>query len=282
MDINSIKARLQALSNRSKKANDIWKPRDEHAVRLLPYPHGTDPFLELAFHYDIGEQSVLCPKVNFGNECAICDFCDALKSWKNPDGNDKPERDRKTDWELFKKIQAKVRVFVPMVERGKEGDGPKFWGVTPNQAVQILEICNDGDRLSEVGEDPKNPKNALRVVIDADKAYDLTVKFAKPGEKGNTKSFAQVTIEGKIKATPLLADKKARQELISQVKNIREVYPEVTSEEANRIFQKFVNSGQAEAKAEGGVEYRPNTTETQKTGGRTVDEAFADILGEDA
>lgn len=296
MDINELKNRLANLNRRTNKPNDIWKPKDEHVVRLLPYPHGDDPFLELHFHYEIGDNpSILCPKANFGDECEICDFCDLLKSWKTPDGDDKKESDRKADWELFKKIQPKARVFVPMVERGKEGDGAKFWGVTPNQAAEILKVALDGDRLAELDISPDDTKNALNVIISPAKAYDLTVQFAKPGEKGNTKSFAQVTITGKIKPTPLAKEKKATDDILASIKPITEVYPKVSSAEVSKLFKKFVGSGGSEAKAEGGVEYNKksekpaesapaatNSKENAKMAGtRSIDEAFGEMLAEE-
>ena len=288
MDINELKNRLANLNRRTTKANDIWKPKDEHVVRLMPYQFGDDPFLELWFHYEVGDNmSILCPKANFGKDCEICDFCELLRAWKDQDGNDKPEKDRKADFEIFKKIQPKARVFVPMVERGKEGDGPKFWGVTPNQAGDILAVCADGDRLSELGIDPKNEdevrKRAIQVIINPDKAYDLTVSFRKPGEKGNTKSFAQIVIAGKIKPTPLLQDKQAIKGLLQQVKNIKDVYPEVSSAEVSRMMKKFAGSTAPEAKPEGGTEkYAANTKEDAKVqGGRTIDEAFGDMLADD-
>jgi len=292
MNINDLKNRLQQLNRRTSKANDIWKPKDEHDIRLLPYKHGDDPLIERYFHYEIGDnQTILCPKMNFGDDCAVCEFCDKLKAWKDPEGNDKPERTRKEDWELFKKIQPKVRVFVPMVERTKEADGAKFWGITPNQAQALLEICSEGDRLGALGINPDDAKNALNVIFGIDKAFDLHISFAKPGEKGNTKTFGQVTIKGKIMPTAILADKKAAAALLDGMKKMDEVYPKMSSEEVSRIFAKFCGEGTAEAKPEGGVEKyeekaekpaAPNTKEdAKKVGGRSIDEAFGDMLGED-
>ena len=288
MDINAIRDRIANLNRRQNKANDIWKPKDEHQVRLMPYPFGDDPFIELHFHYEVGDNpSILCPKANFGKECEVCDFCDLLKSWKDQNGSDKPEGLRKQDWELFKKVQPKARVFVPMIERGKEGDGAKFWGVTPNQAGELLKVCADGDRLADLGIDTSDTaavaKRAIEVLISPDKGYDVTVTFAKPGEKGNSKSFAQVTITGKIRPTPLSKDKKALADLLGTVKNIKDVFPEVSSAEVSKMLRKFVGSAAPEAKPEGGVEkYGSNTKEDAKVSGtRTIDEAFGDMLGED-
>ena len=293
MNLNELKERLASLNRRTQKANDIWKPKDEHDIRLLKYPHGEDPLIPLHFHYEIGDTpSILCPKVNFGEDCAICDFCDALKSWKTPDGEDKPESERKQDWELFKKIQPKARVFVPMVERSKEGEGAKWWGITSNQAEALLAECTDGDRLSELGIDADDATRALDVLFGK-KAYDLHVSFAKPGEKGNTKTFGQVTFKAKIKATPIMKDAKAETDLLASIKKITEVYPKVSSAEVEKLFKKFAGAGQEESKPEGGTEKysakkaeeKPaaaNTKENAKVSGtRSIDEAFGDMLADD-
>lgn len=280
MNINDIKARLAQLNNKTKKANDIWKAKDEHDIRLLPYAHGSDPFIELHFHYEIGEQgTILCPKLNFDKECAICDFAETLKGWKDSSGEDKPERERKQDWEIFKKIQAKARVFVPVVERGKEAEGAKFWGMSPTTAGEVLSICADADRLEAVGADESN---ALNVLFGVDKGYDIHVSFCEPGKKGNNKSFPIIKAEGKIKVSKLMPDKKQTDSLLSSVKNIKEVYPELSSDEVEKLFKKFVGGGQAEAKPEGGKEkYAANTKETAKvTGGKSIDDAFGDLVGD--
>ena len=280
MNINDLKARLAGLNRRTAKANDVWKPKDEHDVRLMPYPFAPDPLNELYFHYEIGETtSILCPKANFGKDCEICDFCDKLKSWQDASGQDKPESTRRADFEIFKKVQPKARVFIPMVERGKEGDGAKFWGVTPAQATQILEICAETDRLDELG---LNESNALDAIFSTKKAYDLHVSFAKKGEKGNQKTYAQVTIKPKLKTSPLMGDKEQTANLLASVKNLKDVYPEVPSEEVSRMLQKFLGSGAAEAKPEGGTEkYAANTKESSKVvGGKSIDEAFGDLLSD--
>jgi hypothetical protein len=292
MDLAALKARLAGLNKGTKKANDIWKPKDKHLIRLLPY-FNEDPMQSLSFHYDIGEQSVLCPKTNFGDDCVICDFCDLLKSWKDENGNDKAENVRKQDWEMFKKIQPKARVFVAMVERTKEEEGAKFWGVTPNQAQQLLEACADGDRLEAIGLTKDDDKNALDVLFGK-KAFDIEVDFSKPGEKGNTKSFAQIKITPKIKATPIMPSEAAAKKLLESVKRLTEVYPRVTSAEVEKIFKKFIGSSSAESKPDGGTEKYSGKTDTKaeskkpansgenaaKVGGRSIDDAFGELTGE--
>jgi hypothetical protein len=282
LDINAIKARMAQLSNRTKKSNDLWKPEDEHDVRAVPHPYSKndDNFVELGFHYEIGnEKPILCPKVNFGDDCDICDFCDALKSWKTPDGEEKAETDRKIDWETFKKISVKSAWFFPVVVRGKESEGAKWHRTNQTNYNTLLGICVDEENNTTVVEG--GGTGALGVLFDVNCAYDLHVSFKKKGEKGNTKTFNIVEFKEKKKPTPLAKTKPEIDKILASVKPIHDVYPKVTSEEVSKIFKKALGSAKQESEAEGGTEHQVNSNENAKTvGGRSVDEAFEDMLNE--
>lgn len=286
MNLNDLKNKLNQLNRKTSKGDDVWKPRDEHQVRLIADPrHQDDPLIAVFFHNDIGEnQPIVCPKMNSGGEeeCAVCDFADKLKAWKDPDGNDKPEAIRKQDFNVFKKIQAKPRMFVPMIERGRDGkpDSEKamWWGLTKAQADQVLEVC-DGDRVAESGFGDE----ALRVLFDTKKGYDLMVSYAKPGDKGNTTDFTQITIKGKIRSSPLAKDEATAKRLSESVRDLKEIYPPVSSAEVERILKKFVGSNSEEAKPTDGLKYENKTKQTNSgenaklSGTRSLDEAFGDM-----
>lgn len=281
--IEAIKARLAQLSNKTKKQNDLWKPTDEHDIRAVPhsFSKNDDLFVELAFHYEIGnEKPILCPKVNFGDECEICDYCDALRAWKTPDGEEKSEGDRKTDWELFKKISAKSAWFFPVVERGHETEGAKWVRINQTNYNALLTICADEENNNSVLDG--GGEAGIGVLFDQKCGYDLHVSYKKKGEKGNTKTFNIVDFKEKKKTSPLHKDKDVVKKVLESVKPIHDVYPKVASEEVSKVFRKFVGNGGAEAKPEGGVEHRPtNSGEKAKTeGGRTIDDAFEEMLGD--
>lgn len=285
MNINELKARLSTLNRKTTKQNDIWRPKDEHDVRLLPPPKGEDPLVERAFHWNIGDAAtILCPKVNFGEECAICDYADFMKSWKDENGKDKPEKIRKADFEVFKKVQAQSKVFVRMVERTSEGiSEPKWWGLTQNQATQILDVCTDTDRLQACDLDPENAETALEAVLSTKKAFDLHVSFAKPGEKGNTKSFTSITIKPKFKVSALTGDAKKDAQVLEGIRPIAEVWQKSSSAEVETALKKFIQGGGEEAKTEpkdGEEKYATNTKEdAKKVGKRSVEDAFSELAG---
>lgn len=283
MNINELKARLATLNRKTNKPNDIWKPKDEHDVRLLPAPKGEDPFVERAFHYNIGDAvQILCPKVNFGEDCAICDYADFMKSWKDENGKDKPERIRKADFEVFKKVQAVSKAFVRVVERVEGGvSDPKWWGLTQNQATQILNVCTDPEWLQACDVDPADPEKALDAVLAPKKAFDLHVSFAKPGEKGNSKTFTQITIKPKRNPSALTGNSGKDAELIAKIKPIDEVFPKASASEVELALKKFVAGGGDEAKPEAAADeekYAANSKEdAKKVGKRSVTEAFEDL-----
>lgn len=292
MDFNKLKQRLIDLNKKTTKSDGTWKPKDEHQVRLVKPKDDDDPFHELHFHYELGDtKMVLCPKLNFDEDCAICEFAEKLKAWNGPDGTEKPEAERKADFEIFKKIQAKPRVFVPMIERGREGkpdsDEVRWWGLSPNQAGQVLSVCEDGDRLEELGM-AVGDAGAIDVLFNPKKGYDLNVSFAKPGEKGNAKSFTQITIKGRIKPSALAKDDATIEKLQTGVKSVYDVFTKATSEEVEKILKKFIAGGMDEAKADDdGVDYKKGKSEKKATnsgenaklsGTRSIDDAFGDMV----
>lgn len=276
--IEEIKARLQGLSKQTKKQSNIWKPKDEHTIRCLPYPHGDDPFVVLGFHYDIGGQSILCPKTNFDKECVICETAEELRAWKDQDGNDKPEQRRKEDWELFKHISVKERYFVAMVERGKESEGAKFYSFGKSTYERLLGFCID-----------KKLNNAVKgegtdVLCSVTEAFDLHLNFKQASNKdgkGNTKTFPVTDIEiAELKPTPLAESKAAIQKILDSVPHMKTVYPEVSPAEVKTLYLKFINSQTAEQSGEEGsvgTEISANTAEKPVEGGMSIDEAFGEL-----
>lgn len=282
--IKELRERLANLNRRTNKNADVWKPKDEHDVRCLRNPHSEDPFEEVTFHYNVGDaREILCPK-QFGDECVICDFAEQLKSFKDEKGNEKKKKDKDADWEIFKKIQAVTKAYVPMVERQQDGglSQPAWWGLTSNQSTQVLKVCSDADRLGACDIDAGDDERALDALFSTNKAFDLHVSFKKPGEKGNAKTFTVVDIEPKYKPTPLTGNKAKDAELVKAVKPIRDVFPKLPAAEVESALKKFIGGGMkvADSKPDSKEEkYATKSGEkAEKAGTRSVDEAFGDLL----
>ena len=118
INIDAIRGRLNKLQNTQKKSDNLWKPTPgKHQVRIVPYKFEKDnPFIELYFHYNINNKTYLSPQ-SFGRPDPIVEFADRLKRMGD-----------KEDWKAAKQMEPKLRTFVPILVRGQEGEGIKFWG----------------------------------------------------------------------------------------------------------------------------------------------------------
>lgn len=150
----SVKAKLDAINAKKagNKKNHLWKPpTGTSVVRIIPYRHASDPLIELHFHFDMNTSfPILCPAKSIGgdNRCPICEFAQSLLTSKTgKKGKDSPE------WLLFRKIQAQQRAHAPIVVRGQEKEGFKFWGVSYGIYTSLVTLFNDksyGDLSNEL------------------------------------------------------------------------------------------------------------------------------------
>ncbi len=88
----------------------------------------------------------------------------------------------KEDWILGKKMEPKMRTYAPIIVRGEEGEGVRFWGFGKNVYQEILSIINDVD----YGD-----------ITDLVNGRDIVVEFRTAEDSG--KSFPETTIRVKIK-----------------------------------------------------------------------------------
>ena len=86
MDINALKKKLNQLQTSTSIKDNLWKPKPgQNQIRIVPYAHNKDnPFIELFFHYDIGNRSYLSP-MSFGRPDPIEEFAEKLKGSGNRD-----------------------------------------------------------------------------------------------------------------------------------------------------------------------------------------------------
>ena len=138
MDISLALKRFNSLQNNTKKSDLIWKPANgKSQIRIVPYKFNKDiPFIELYFHYNINNKTYLSP-ISFGRPDPIVEFAEKLKRTGDTD-----------DWKAGKKMEPKLRTFVPVIVRGKENEGVKFWGFGKTVYQDILGYIADPDRKS--------------------------------------------------------------------------------------------------------------------------------------
>ena len=69
IDLKKMRNKLDKLEGKGRTQSVFWKPQDgDQTIRILPMPDG-DPFREMWFHYNLGEnRGFLSPKKNFGED----------------------------------------------------------------------------------------------------------------------------------------------------------------------------------------------------------------------
>jgi hypothetical protein len=136
MDINAIKNRLTQLESTSSTTKSFWKPQPgKQVVRIVPYKHNKDnPFIELFFHYSLGDNKTYLSPVSFGRPDPVQEFADKLKSTGNKD-----------EWIQGKRLEPKMRTFAPVIVRGQENEGVKFWGFGKTVYQELLSVIADPD-----------------------------------------------------------------------------------------------------------------------------------------
>ena len=159
MDLEKVKRRLNQLQTSTQRTSNLWKPQPgTQQIRLVPYKFNKDnPFIELFFHYDLGGKSHLSP-ISFGRPDPIEEFAQKLKASGNRD-----------DYRLGKKLEAKMRTFAPVIVRGEESQGTKFWGFGKTVYQEILSVISDPDYCD---------------ITDPVSGRDITVEFKTAEETG--------------------------------------------------------------------------------------------------
>ena len=221
LNLDAIKAKLNQLNKTDDKKSNIWKPEaGKTRVRIVPYVHRKEnPFLELYFHYDIGKKTMLSP-ITFGNADPIVEFAEKLK--KTGD---------KEDWLMGRKIEPKMRTYVPVVVRGKESEGVKFWGFGKTIYTELLSIIADAD----YGD-----------ITDLMNGRDIDVEFT-PAECAG--SYPKTAIRVKPNTQPATEDKEVAQKIMNQPQ-ITDLFPEPSFDELQQALEEWMNPENADSDVE--------------------------------
>jgi hypothetical protein len=213
MDLDAIKSRLNQLQNT--QTNAFWKPQPgKSQIRIVPYLHDkNNPFSELFFHYSLVPNKTVLSPLSYGRPDPVQQFADKLKSTGNKD-----------EWIQGKRIEPKMRTFVPVVVRGEENEGVKFWGFGKTVYQELLGIIADPD----YGD-----------ISDATTGRDIVVERQTPAEAGN--QYGKTTIRVKPNVTALSDDSNLLQRLLDEQPDIKELYQEPTFDELKSHLSNFLN-----------------------------------------
>ena len=216
IDLSKIKSRLSALENKnSTKTQLIWKPKPgKQVVRIVPYKYElSNPFIELKFHYNINNKTYLSPD-SFNRPDPIVEFSNRLKKTGS-----------KEDWRTGRNMEPKMRTFVPIIVRGEEEEGVRFWGFGKQVYQEILSIMADPD----YGD-----------ITDLSTGRDIVVEFKTADETG--KNFPETSIRVKPNSTVAVDPKNS--ELVESLKsqtNILDLFPELSYDELKNVMNAWLH-----------------------------------------
>lgn len=218
IDIAKIKSRLEEIKNNTTKTTSVWKPTPgKNVIRIVPYAHNPEnPFIELYFHYNMNGKTYLSP-TTFNRPDPIVEFANTLK--KSGD---------KEQWKQGRALEPKLRTYVPILVRGSESEGVKFWGMGKQVYSEILSIIADAD----YGD-----------ITDLRTGRDILVEFKTAEETG--KNFPETTIRVKPNQIPAFdVTDKAIFEKVKNQKKVTDLFPEPTYEELTTVMDVWMNSAE--------------------------------------
>lgn len=213
IDISKMRNKLNTLKGKGGQQAKFWKPQTgTQTIRILPTPDG-DPFKSFFFHYGLNNESVLCPKHNFGEECAVCDFVSKLY-------NDGDEESR----EMAKKLVRKQRFFSPVLVRGEENEGARVWGYSKTVYQVLLETVLNPD----YGD-----------ITDPETGVDIDLKY----EKIAGKQYPDTVLAFKRNSSPMcrgLSDDECN-DIIENIPDFDKLHKRRTSDEVRGLLDTFLS-----------------------------------------
>lgn len=230
LDINKIKAKLNQLQSKNSIKDKLWKPSGKHVIRIVPYIHdGGNPFQEMYFHYGLNGKNYLSPST-FQRPDPIVELADKLK--KSGD---------KEEWKQGASLSPKMRIYVPVIERGHEKEGVKFWSFGKEVYEQILGFIADPDYG-----DITDPKTGRDITVEFTSAEESKKKNPKTGQ-----GIPETAIRVKPNQTPLVQDGDST--LLEKIKNqpkLTDLYQEPSYDELKEALVKWLDAGSEQAKSE--------------------------------
>jgi gp32-like DNA binding protein len=219
MDLQAMKAKLATLAAKGKGNDTMLKlVEGENILRVVPLKGSPDsPFQEFLFHY-LQSKTYLSPR-SYGEVDPLADFSDALVSQGGLS---------KDEYKEAKKLSPQLRTYLPVVVRGHEADGVKFWGFGKTTLETILKIINDED----YGD-----------IADVENGFDLRVTYT-PKEKSDT-NFAKTEVYPRRKSTPLSTDGALVEKLLNEQPVLAESFKKHTVEELTEVLAKYLNPSTA-------------------------------------
>ena len=219
MDLNAIKERLNQMQNSSNQNSGggkqlFWKPSvGKQTVRVVPFKYNkSNPFTEMQFYYGIGPKKVMASPANWGEKDPIKEFGKQLRQTNDKD-----------NWRLAKKLDAKTRIFAPVIVRGEESEGVKLWQFGKEIYEAFLQMASD----EEVGD-------------FTDVATGRDIKLNTVGPESTGTPYNRTTAAPSMKQSPLSKDADEVESMLENQKNPLEVFKRYSFDEMKTALQEWL------------------------------------------
>jgi hypothetical protein len=193
-----------------------WKPTlGKQQVRIVPSAYdATNPFTELKFYYGITNKVMISP-ANFGEKDPIALFAGKLREGEY----------NKENYVLAKKLDAKNRVFVPVIVRGEEDKGVRLWQFGKMVYEELLALAVD----DEIGD-----------YTDIVGGRDLTVETVGPEATGTPYNKSSVRV--RLKTSPLSEDASLVEKWTSEQPNPKgDLFKRYSFEDMKSALEKWLS-----------------------------------------
>lgn len=230
IDTSKIKDKLNDLRSKGGSSN-LWKPDEgKQEIRIVPYRWQKDyPFIELFFHYELPGPNYLSP-ISFDDPDGIGN--DELVNRRDPIAefaNEARRNKGQEGYEMWKTLYPKRRTFAPVVVRGEEDQGVRFWGFGKMIFEELLEKFADPD-----WGDLSDPKEGR----------DIKVTYI-PRAQSDT-NFPKTKISVSPKKTPITEDESQLREFFDSQVRITEVFDVPTEDELENALDDYIHGEDGE------------------------------------
>ena len=224
MDLNAIKNRLdqmnkQTTSNSGGGKSLFWKPSvGKEVVRVVPNKYNKQfPFTEMLFYYGIGQRVMASPQ-NWQEKDPIQEFTKQLRNSGD-----------KENWRLAKKLDAKTRIFAPIIVRGQEEEGVKLWQFGKEVYQDFLNMAAD----EEIGD-----------YTDIVGGRDIKLTTVGPEVTGTP--YNKTSVGPSLKTSMLASDDNVAEGLLTNQPNPLEVFKRFSFDEVKAALQEYLSDGETQ------------------------------------
>ena len=217
MDLNLIKQRLESLNKQKnsggERKNLFWKPSvGKQVVRVVPNKYNKQiPFTEMLFYYGIGPRVMASPQ-NWGEKDPIQEFTKQLRQTSD-----------KENWRLAKKLDAKTRIFAPVIIRGQEDEGVKLWQFGKEVYQDFLNMASD----DEIGD-----------FTDITEGRDVKLTTVGPEVTGTP--YNKTSVSPSLKLSPISNDEVVVKDILENQPDPMKVFKRLTFDEVKAGLQDFL------------------------------------------